>query len=331
MGPTPLAQVLCGLPKSRDERLIVGADLTDDAGVYKVSDDLALVVTIDVFTPIVDDPYTFGQIAAANSFSDVYAMGGTPICALNFTGFPEGKLALDILQQILQGGFDKAAEAGVAIAGGHSLSDDELKYGLSVVGTVHPGRIVTNAGARPGDALVLTKPIGTGIIATALRAGSAEEAWVQESVRWMTTLNRAACEAMQQVGVNACTDVTGFGLLGHLQQMLAASGVAGEVWAADVAVMPGARLLAGQGVMPGGLGRNRSHYGSCVTLASDIPGDLADVLYDPQTSGGLLLALPQARVGELVEALTSRGVPGNVIGQVTEGKPGTIRVVAGGG
>jgi len=311
--------------------LIAGADLTDDAGVYKLSDDLALVVTIDVFTPIVDDPYTFGQIAAANSFSDVYAMGGTPVCALNFVGFPEGELELDVLQQILRGGFDKAAEAGAAIAGGHSLDDAELKYGLSVVGTVHPDRIVTNSGARPGDALVLTKPLGTGIIATALMTGSSEEAWVRESVRWMTTLNRAACEAMLDVGVNACTDVTGFGLLGHLQQMLTASGAAGEVWAADVPIMPGARSLAAREIVPGGLGRNRSHYGPCITLAPDVPGDLADVLYDPQTSGGLLLALPQARAGEFVEALTNRGVPGNIIGQVTEGRPGAIRVTTGGG
>lgn len=297
--------------------------------MYKVSDDIALILTIDVFTPIVDDPYTFGQIAAANALSDVYAMGGTPICALNFVGFPEGDLDLSVLEQILLGGFHKVDEAGAAIAGGHSLDDSELKYGLSVVGTCHPDRVVTNAGAKPGDVLVLTKPLGTGIISTASRADAADEAWVEESVRWMTTLNRAACETMQRVGVDACTDVTGFGLLGHLQQMANASGTAAEVRADAVPLISGARELAAQDLVPGGLRRNQKHYGTSVSMAKDVPDDLVDVLYDPQTSGGLLIVVPEARLEALQRELDAEGVPGSVIGRAVEGERGAVRVACG--
>jgi len=304
----------------------VGIEGADDAGVYKISDEVALIQTIDFFTPIVDDPYWFGQIAAANALSDVYAMGGRPLTAMNVVCFPIKEMPLTILQEILRGGLDKIKEAGVVLVGGHSVEDPELKYGLSVTGLVHPERVVKNRGARPGDRLVLTKPLGTGIINTAIKAGLAEGETVERVTRTMAALNRGASEAMQEVGVSACTDITGFGLLGHACEMIEGTEVGMVIYASKVPYFPEAEEFAKMGLVPGGTHRNREYRSQMVEISSQIPPPVVDVLFDAQTSGGLLIAVPSFKVETLLEGLRERGVEAALIGEVTQEHPGRIVV-----
>ncbi len=295
------------LPKPSDPNLLLGIGTDDDAAIYRLSDELALVQTVDVFTPIVDDPYQFGVIAAANALSDVYAKGGRPLLALNIAGFPR-KLPLDILAEILRGGADKAAEAGVMIVGGHSIDDPEPKYGLAVTGLVHPARFVANAGARARDVIYLTKPLGIGVITTGIKQEKTPPGVAAEAVRVMGILNRAASEAMTQIGVHAATDVTGYGLLGHLHEMAAASGVGARVSAAAVPVIEGARHLAGEGAVAGGTARNLEWLKDKVRWAPGIDEVTQILLADAQTSGGLLIAVAPERAQTLEGALRARGV-----------------------
>ncbi len=270
----------------------MGFDTNDDAGVYKLTPECALVQTVDFFTPIVDDPYTFGAIAAANSLSDVYAMGGAPISALSILAYP-AKGDLDDLEEILRGGADKIHEAGCVILGGHSVADEEIKFGYAVTGTVHPDRVKTNAGAQVGDALVFTKALGTGVIATALKRGIASEAHVQAAIASMLTLNRDACEAMLKFDVHGCTDVTGFGLMGHGLELAKGSGVTLEIEADALEFLPGAIEYALAGAIPGGLKNNREFASGDVEVTRELAPEVENLLYDPQTSGGLLISLPE--------------------------------------
>lgn len=295
------------LPKPSDPNLLLGVGTDDDAAIYRLSDDIALVQTVDVFTPIVDDPYVFGQIAVANALSDVYAKGGRPLLALNIAGFPR-KLPLDILAEIFRGGSDKAAEARVLIVGGHTIDDPEPKYGLAVTGLVHPKKFVSNAGARPGDMLFLTKPLGIGAITTGIKQEKTPPDVAAEAVRVMGILNRAASEAMQDVGVHASTDITGFGLLGHLHEVAVASGVSAYISAAAVPVLDGARALAAQGAIAGGTARNLEWLTDKVRWAPEIDEVTRLLLADAQTSGGLLLAVAPDRAGRLERALRAQGV-----------------------
>ena len=308
--------------------LLVGSSTGDDAAVYRLDDNTGLVLTVDFFTPITDDPYEFGLVAAANSLSDVYAMGGRPLVALNVVGFPAA-LAGEMLGDVLRGGYDKAAEANCLIVGGHTVDDNEPKYGLSVVGLVEPGRQVSNAGARPGDVLVLTKPLGTGIVATGCKAGVAPPGSVETAVETMATLNRAASEAMMEVGVNSCTDVTGFGLMGHLTGMLRASGVSAEISASKAPVLPGAHELLAQGVAPGGTHRNQAGVEDYVDWDDAVSENDRLLLCDAQTSGGLLISVPEEKLSTLLEALERRSVATRaVVGRIRDGAPGTARVTA---
>ena len=293
--------MLSKVPRWADENVLVGFDTADDAGVYKLTPELALVQTVDFFTPIVDDPYTFGAIAAANSLSDVYAMGGRPISALSILAYP-AKGDLDDLAEILKGGAEKMREAECSILGGHSVADDEMKFGYAVTGTVHPQRIKANAGARAGDALVFTKRIGTGVIGTAVKRGIADEAHIEAATRQMLTLNRRACEAMLQFEVHGVTDITGFGLLGHAREMAAASGVLLQIAVDSVRFLPGAVEYARQGAIPGGLKNNREFIACSVEAPREIAPEIEDLLYDPQTSGGLLIALPERDAAALERA-----------------------------
>jgi selenide,water dikinase len=299
--------VLRRLPQPSDPNLLLGLGTDDDAAVYRLTDDLAIVQTVDVFTPVVDDPYQYGVIAAANALSDIYAKGGRPLLALNIVGFPR-KLPLDILSEILRGGADKTAEAGVMIVGGHSIDDAEPKYGLAVTGFVHPDRFVTNAGARPGDALYLTKPLGLGVITTGIKQEKTPPRVVDEAIRVMAVLNRAASEAMMAVGVRAATDVTGYGLLGHLHEIVAASAVGAHVSASAVPMLDGARDLAGSGAVAGGTARNLEWLADKVRWAPEVDEVTRILLADAQTSGGLLLAVAPARADALEAALRDRGV-----------------------
>ena len=281
------------MPRWADENVLVGFDTADDAGVYKLTPELALVQTVDFFTPIVDDPYTFGAIAAVNSLSDVYAMGGRPLSSLSILAYP-AKGDLDDLAQILKGGAEKMREAVCSILGGHSVADDEIKFGYAVTGTVHPDRVKANAGARAGDALVFTKRLGTGIIGTALKRGIAREEHVDEATRQMLTLNRRACEAMLAFDVHGCTDVTGFGLIGHAREMALASGVTLEIAVDELRFLPGALEYARQGAVPGGLKNNREFAACAVHGEREFPHEVDDLLYDPQTAGGLLISMAEA-------------------------------------
>lgn len=294
------------LPQSADPRLLVGSATADDAGVYLLDDATALIQTVDFFTPVVDDPYSFGQIAAANALSDVYAMGGRPLTALNIVAFPICELEQDILPAILRGGYDKVAEAGAVIVGGHTIDDPEPKYGLSVTGIAHPDKIWTNAGALPGDALILTKPLGTGILVTAARADlfPAGAAAARES---MAALNKTAAEAADAFPIHACTDITGFGLLGHLGEMTKASGVRAEIAAAALPLLPDAAEAAAMGLIPAGAYANRD-YLTDVTFTAGVPEYLRDICFDPQTSGGLLFALPAAAAEDFLAALRQAGL-----------------------
>lgn len=297
----------------------------DNAGIYQLSPTVAVVQTVDFFTPVVDDPFSFGQIAAANSLSDVYAMGAKPVTAMNIVGFPIGTMDIMVLRDILRGGAEKMVEAGVVLIGGHSVDDPELKYGLSVTGTVHPKKFVTNGGAKVGDQLILTKPLGTGIIATALKAGKAGKADVARITKQMSTLNRAASETMMKVGVNACTDITGFGFIGHTVQVAQNSGVGMKIRASAVPLIPGVMDFAKQGFYAGGLGRNRDYYGASVKVAKGLAPQLEDILYDPQTSGGLLISVPAEKANLLLNRLHKAGViDAALIGEVIARPKGKI-------
>ncbi len=294
----------------------MGADTNDDAAVYKLSEELALISTLDFFTPMLDDPYSFGQVAAANALSDVYAMGGRPFLALNIVAFPRC-LSLDILEAILQGGADKVREAGARLAGGHSIADDSPKYGLAVNGLVHPGRIWTNAGARPGDVLVLTKPLGSGIVCTAIKGGLAAPQEIQAITEIMTTLNAGAAQTAQTMSVHACTDITGFGLLGHLGEMMTASDTRAELEFHRIPQAPGALAHASMGMVPGGAKRNRQFNQELVEFGPEISSTDMDLLFDPQTSGGLLFSIGEAEARKLADA-----GQGWIIGQVVPRRPG---------
>lgn len=306
--------------------MLVGFNTADDAGVVKISDELALVQTVDFFTPIVDDPYMFGQISAANSLSDVYAMGGRPFSALNIVGFPKNLFPMEILAEILAGGQDKAREADTVIVGGHTIGDDELKYGLAVTGLIHPQKIITNAGAKPGDVLLLTKPIGTGTITTALKAGKAETAVIERVSQLMATLNKTAAEACQQIGVNALTDITGFGLLGHALEMARASGVGMVLNFAAIPTIPEALNYIAMGAVPGGTKANHLFTAPDIDYPAGMTLEQQWLLNDPQTSGGLFISVSEDKVLRLQRMLEDNGVPAPIIGQVVAGPQGRIQI-----
>lgn len=313
-----------GIP---DANLLVGLETSDDAGVYRLTDDIALIQTVDFFTPVVDDPYAFGQIAAANALSDVYAMGGKPLTAMNLIAFPTDRLGLQVLAEILKGGADKVREAGAIILGGHSIQDAEPKYGLALTGTVHPDRVLTNAGAKHGDKLVLTKPLGVGIITTAIKGGIATPEAIDEVTRVMAALNNAAAEVMQEVGVHACTDITGFGLLGHASEVARASGVGIKICADAVPVLAPAREYVRMGVVPGGTRGNLRYLKPSVEFAPEIPEEVQLLLADAITSGGLLISVPAEKADRLVAGLKERQTPAAaVIGSVTAEPAGKIYV-----
>jgi selenide,water dikinase len=311
-----LDSVLAKLPKQTDPNVLIGFDTADDAGVYRLAPDLALVQTVDFFTPVVDDPYTFGQIAAANALSDVYAMGGRPISALSIVGFPNTGRDLAILESILQGGHAKMQEAGCAVIGGHSIGDEEIKFGYAVTGLVNPERVLSNAGALPGDRLILTKRIGTGIISTALKQGRASEASLNAAIESMCALNRTASEVALEFPVHAATDITGFGLLGHAREMALASKVSLAIDHARIEFLPAALDYSRAGHLPGGLKRNREFLEGCVEFADNIREEVRHLLFDPQTSGGLLLAVEEQAAASLVTALRARSVTTQEVGEV---------------
>lgn len=297
--------------------MLAGIEGSEDAGVYKLTDDLALVQTIDFFTPIVDDPRVFGRAAAANSLSDVYAMGGRPVTAMNVVCFPVKKLGLDVLRSILEGGLSIMREAGVALVGGHSVEDDEPKYGLSVTGLVHPDKIMINGGLTPGDIVVLTKPVGTGVVATAIKAGLEPSGAVAAMERSMCALNRAASEVAVRHGVRACTDVTGFGLAGHLMEMARASRCRLRLFSERVPLLEGAKDCAAMGLIPAGAYANRSHFGPWITIGPDVALDRADLIFDPQTSGGLALGVRPDLVDAVIADMRAQGIEAaTVIGEV---------------
>jgi len=307
-----LDKVLAAIPRVTNEHVLVGFDTADDAGVYKLTAELALVQTVDFFTPIVDDAYTFGAIAAANALSDVYAMGGKPLSALSILAYP-AKGDLEDLEQILKGGADKIHEAGCVVLGGHSIADEEVKFGYAVTGAVHPERFKANSGARAGDALVFTKKLGTGVITTALKRAMASDADVQAAIESMLMLNRRACETMLEFEVHGCTDVTGFGLIGHAREMAMASVVTVEIDAAAVRFLPGAVDYARQGALPGGLKNNREFASCAVEMAREVPSEIESLLYDPQTSGGLLISMAEKDAGPFEKRLPEAYRIGRVV------------------
>ena len=318
-------QALERLRVRKDPNLIAGFEHGEDAGVYRVSEDLALIQTVDFFTPVVDDPYVFGQVAAANALSDVYAMGGRPLTCLNVVGFPIKQMGIEVLQRILEGGLSKIHEAGALLVGGHSVDDEELKYGLSVTGLVHPDRVVTNGGARAGDLLVLTKPLGTGIIATALKGELASEAAVARMIESMTALNKRPSELMQDIGVNACTDITGFGLVGHGLEMARASNKTVVFHTSKIPSLEEAEKYSTMGLVPGGAHANRDFASCGVDVETDILPHFLDILYDPQTSGGLLISLPPKKGKTLVDALHKEGwTAARIIGEVVDEPKGRV-------
>jgi len=299
----------------------------DNAGVYRLTDEMAIIQTLDFFTPIVDAPYMFGQIAVANALSDVYAMGGKPLTSMNIVCFPMQSLDISVLKDILRGGIDKMSEAKVTLVGGHSTDDTELKYGLSVTGTVHPKRLVTNSGAKAGDKLILTKPLGTGIISTAVKAGVVDKKTVAKVTKCMATLNDKASELMQEVGIHACTDITGFGLLGHTCQVAQNSQVGITIHFTSVPIFPEAEKFARQGLCPAGLHRNREFHSPAVKIANEVPSHVQDILFDPQTSGGLLICLNARKAELLLGRLRKTGVEeATIIGDVFSGPPGTVTI-----
>ena len=310
-----------------DPNLLSGIEKAEDAGVYKLSDELAIVQTVDFFTPIVDDPYTFGQIAAVNSLSDVYAMGGKPLTAMNIVCFPVKTMDMSVLREILLGGLDKMREAKVTLVGGHSIEDKELKYGLSVTGLIHPEKVVYNTGAKAGDRLLLTKALGTGIISTAIKAGMIEEAIVAGAVNSMGTLNDRASEIMMDFHVHACTDVTGFGLLGHACEMVQGSSVGAIFDSSAIPVLPGVRELIDIGMVPGGTYRNRDFRVDMVEQEKDVPDYISNILFDPQTSGGLLIAVQGDEAEQLLGKMHDEGIGvAAIVGEIVEKPAGKILV-----
>ena len=315
------------MPLVSDPNLIMGMERSEDAGVYKLRDDLAIVQTVDFFTPIVDDPYTFGQIAVVNALSDVYAKGGRPLTALNIVCFPVKTMDISILREILTGGLNKMREAGVVLVGGHSVEDAELKYGLSVTGVIHPDRVIMNNGAQVGDKLILTKPLGTGIISTALKGGEASEQAVARSVSSMATLNKKASELMLTVDVHACTDITGFGLLGHACEMIEGTDVGMIIHSEAVPYFPEAKEYAEMGMVPGGTTRNRDFRLKMVDIDRNVSKVMVDILFDPQTSGGLLMAVPAPDAEPLVKRMRREGIKeASIIGEVVAKPKGRIVV-----
>ena len=311
-----------------DENVIIGLERADDAGVYRISDDLALIQTVDFFTPIVDDPYWFGQIAAANALSDVYAMGGTPKTAMNLVAFPAKTMDLSILRQIIQGGVDKLKEAEVVLIGGHSIEDKEIKYGLSVTGFIHPKRVLAKKNLGPGDRLVLTKPLGTGIVNTAIKADMVSEQLSEKVTRLMAALNRDAARIMADFNVSACTDVTGFGLLGHLAEMVNGSGCSAMIFSGQVPVIPEAEDFAAMGLIPAGAYKNRDFREQMISFAETVPRTLQDLLFDPQTSGGLLISVSDVHCNDLVSALKEGGIADAArIGDVVDRQEEKISVI----
>ena len=328
LSPGDLAQALCGLDFPTDKNVLVGLGNADDAGVYQISEDLALIQTVDFFTPIVDDPYDFGRIGAANALSDVYAMGGVPKTAMNLVAYPMQKLGMDVLRAVLAGGIEKLKEAETVLIGGHSIEDDEFKYGLSVTGFVHPKRIFSNKGLHAGDCLILTKPLGTGIINTAVKGGLASTETIAEVTELMTELNKTASEVMKSFPVTACTDVTGFGLLGHLAEMVFGTDISVKIESRTVPVLPEALEFAAMGFVPAGAHRNRSFRQKMVKLAGDISPIMRDVLFDPQTSGGLLIGCPEKHATELKKRLFAEGVKNTaIIGKVYDNEKEMINIV----
>jgi len=321
--------VLGKLARQHDPNVLVGFDTADDAGVYQITPELALVQTVDFFTPIVDDPFVFGQITATNALSDVYAMGGRPMSALTLVCFPETG-DMTILEQMLAGGLSKMVEAGCTVIGGHSIKDDEIKLGYSVTGTVHPARVLANSGAKPGDRLIFTKAIGTGVISTAIKRGKAEFEWIGGAVHAMTTLNKTATEVVSSGGfaVHAMTDVTGFGLIGHLREVARGSGVSVRLFASKVPVLEGALECVRRGYVPGGLKANRGFAEGCVEYADDVPEDLRTLLYDPQTAGGLLISVAEADAKRLSAQLADAGANAEEIGEVVEKQGPLIAVLS---
>lgn len=305
------------MPLEKHPQLLVGTETADDAGVYQLSTEIALVQTVDIITPIVDDPFLFGQIAAANSLSDIYAMGGKPLTAMNIICFPRLSLDISILTEILRGGLEKIHEAGAVLMGGHTVDDAELKYGLAVTGTVHPQKIVTNSGARVGDVLILTKPLGTGIIATSQKAGMAEPEAIEAAISHMVTLNNKAAEAMLEGKVHAGTDVTGFGLLGHATEMARGCGFSFRLFFKQIPFLPKVSDYAASGLVPGGAYCNESHFGPEIFFGEKVSELERIILFDPQTSGGLLIALPKEEGKRLLEKLGKQGMKeASLIGEV---------------
>jgi selenide,water dikinase len=324
LAPGSLRAVLDGLHPPSDLNLLVGFDQSDDAGVYRIGEELALVQTVDFFTPMVDDPFTFGQIAAANALSDVYAMGGRPLTALAVVCFPQdGDLA--VLGSIMQGGMNKMTEAGCTIVGGHSVRDAEIKFGYAVTGLVNPRHVYTNAGAQPGDVLILTKPLGTGVITTALKQGRANDAWVESAVQSMTMLNRRACEIItSHGGVHAMTDVTGFGLMGHGREVAIASAVVLQIDTENVPRLHGALDAIELGAIPAGLLANREFAECMVSTEPGVSAAIHTLMFDPQTSGGLLISVGESNASALLSELRQADLPAAAIGRVLEGRPGIV-------
>ncbi|PUU90785.1 selenophosphate synthase [Halanaerobium congolense] len=322
MGPKALAQVLRRVDFPADpEKLLIGLDKADDAAVYSLTEEIALIQTLDFFTPVVDDPYLFGQIAAANALSDVYAMGGQPILAMNIVGFPSC-LEAEILAQILQGGADKVAEAGASLCGGHTVVDEEPKYGLSVTGTVHPDKLLSNSGIKEGDLILLTKPLGTGVMVSAIKGGFTESDENNPAVKSMLTLNNIALKYFDQYQINACTDVTGFGLIGHLLEMSENSSLQLKIDASEIPIFAGVRDFAESGLLPAGAYKNRDNYQEFVSETGKRDQTLYDLMYDPQTSGGLLISVAEADAAELLIDLYAEGLDVTVIAKAVKGEKG---------
>ncbi|MBI3477015.1 MAG: selenide, water dikinase SelD [Acidobacteria bacterium] len=328
LSPALLDKVLGKLPRQEDPRVLVGFDHADDAGVYQLTPEHALVQTVDFFTPMVDDPYTFGQVAATNALSDVYAMGGKPLTSLALVCFPE-KSDLEILERILAGGLSKMIEAGCTVVGGHSIRDEETKFGYAVTGLIHPQKVLANSGAKPGDSLVMTKAIGTGVISTAIKKGAADPAWIAASVASMTTLNKKAAELIANKGyqVHGMTDITGFGVIGHVREMALASHVSVQLFSNQFSLLPGALLSVRAGHIPGGLKANREFAECVVEYQANIPEDLKTLLFDPQTAGGLFISIAPHECEGFVRELEDLGFPARHVGDVMEAAKPLIRVL----
>jgi selenide,water dikinase len=321
MGPEDLDRAVQRLPPEVHPDLLVGIETSDDAGVFRIAEDRALVQTVDLITPVVDDPFAFGRIAAANSLSDVYAMGGVPLTAMNILAFPVGDLSLEVAEQILLGGLAAVHEAGAVLVGGHSVKDRELKYGLSVTGMVHPRRIWRNRGTLPGDVAILTKPLGTGIVATAVKGGLARTGWVEEMVHQASALNRRAAEILGGYPVRACTDITGFGLGGHLLEVARASGMVLEVETSRLPLLPGALESARMGLVPAGGHTNRAHFGAWTTVSETVSREMLDIVFDPQTSGGLAVLVAEEAAPDCLAALSGAHLAAARIGRVVGPEP----------